>query len=111
MAAVIQHYDRAGNPMTVDEWIEAIKVKEGIDPRRVAETTLPDGKWVSTVWLGLDHNFSGDGPPVIFESMVFAFRKSQGLGEDLDQERYSTEEEARMGHDALVAKWMKEAVE
>lgn len=26
--------------------------------------------WVSTVFLGLDHNW-GDGPPILFETMVF----------------------------------------
>ena len=76
---------------------------EDMDDRRVAETTLPDGKDVSTVWLGLDHAF-GRGPPLIFESMVFA-SATQG-SEALDQDRYSTEAEAREGHEALVAKWL-----
>jgi hypothetical protein len=26
---------------------------------------------VSTVFLGIDHNFSGKGPPLLFETMVF----------------------------------------
>ncbi|WP_166903861.1 hypothetical protein [Mycobacterium sp. DL440] len=26
---------------------------------------------VSTVWLGLNHSFTDDGPPIIFETMVF----------------------------------------
>jgi len=30
-----------------------------------------DSLWVSTVFLGLDHNFSSKGPPVVFETMVF----------------------------------------
>lgn len=26
---------------------------------------------VSTVFLGLDHNWSGNGPPIVFETMIF----------------------------------------
>lgn len=39
--------------------------------QRVAETTLPNHYWVSTVFLGLDHNFYDDGPPILFETMTF----------------------------------------
>ena len=91
-------YDRSGKPMTMDEWSGRLKSE-----RRVAETTLPDGKWVSTIWLGLNHQY-GDGPPLIFETMVFA------SGNDMsehDMARYSTEEEAIAGHEAMVKKWTK----
>jgi hypothetical protein len=47
---------------------------------------------VSTVWLGLDHNWWPDGPIKIFETMIF------GGDLDLEQWRYSTEEEALVGH-------------
>jgi hypothetical protein len=70
--------------------------------KRVAETTLPDGKWVSTVWVGMDHSFGDEGPPLIFETMVFPTALTLG---DLDCERYSTEAEALAGHEAMVAKW------
>jgi hypothetical protein len=54
---------------------------------------------ISTVWLGLNHNFSGLGPPLIFETMLF------GLDEEVDeyQWRYSTKEAALAGHDQAVA--------
>lgn len=71
------------------------------DSRRVAETTLPNGRWVSTVWLGLDHQY-GDGPPLIFETMVFPGKDDIG---ELDCERYSTEADALAGHAALCEKW------
>ena len=51
---------------------------------------------VSTVWIGINHNFSGEGPPLIFETMVFG---SEG---DLYCERYATEEQAREGHAATL---------
>lgn len=53
-----------------------------------------DGYCVSTVFLGLDHQFS-DGPPLLFETMVFG---SEGAGNDLWCERTSTWEEAEQAH-------------
>ena len=69
--------------------------------RRVAETTLPNGKWISTVFLTIDHSF-GSGPPILFESMVFAGKESS---EDLTQRRYCTWEEAVKGHEELVKEY------
>jgi hypothetical protein len=94
-----EYYDRQGNPLTLMEWASMFETRG--DQKRVAETTLPNGRWVSTVWLGLDHSFGG-GPPLIFETMVFP---SQGDMGDLDGDRYSTEAEALAGHARLVAKW------
>src|SRR5215471_17514474 len=45
--------------------------EQGVDPWRVAVTELPNGGRVSTVFLGLDHNYSGVGPPIVFETMIF----------------------------------------
>lgn len=44
------------------------------DERRIARTYMPDGRIVSTVFLGLDHSF-GSGPPLLFETMVFPSQK------------------------------------
>lgn len=93
------YYDRQGRPLDLFTWARSLENGEG--DKRVAETTLPDGKWVSTVWLGLDHSF-GDGPPLIFETMVFENRANLN---DLDMERYSTEAEAVAGHERMVKKW------
>jgi hypothetical protein len=41
------------------------------EARRVADTRLENGVRVSTVFLGLDHNFCMDGPPILWETMVF----------------------------------------
>lgn len=46
---------------------------------------------VSTVFLGLDHQF-GDGEPLVFETMIF------GGEHDLYQDRYATWDEAVEGH-------------
>lgn len=63
----------------------------GNDNRRVAQTIFERKVNVSTVFLGLDHNF-GDGPPILFETMIFG-----GPFSDF-QDRYETWEEAEKGH-------------
>lgn len=75
------------------------------DPKKkiVKQETLTNGKWVSTVWLGLDHQF-GEGKPLIFETMVFP---EKGNYSELDVDRYYTEEEALKGHKKMVKKWSK----
>jgi hypothetical protein len=58
---------------------------------------------VSTVFLGLDHNFAATGRPILFETMVF---RDQTLI-DVDQDRYATWDEAAAGHAALVARYKR----
>ena len=63
--------------------------------RLVALTQVNSEIKVSTVFLGMDHNFLG-GPPEIFETMVF--------GGPLADEcvRYSTWAQAEQGHAVIV---------
>ena len=67
---------------------------------------------VSTVWLGLNHNWSSQGPPLIFETMVFTEIEADDDSEENYQmeypmadycRRYATEEEALMGHSEVMA--------
>jgi len=74
--------------------------------RRVAKTKLKNGFMVSTVFLGIDHNFSGQENPLLFETMVFP---SEENFKDLECERYSTKEQAVEGHKKMVRKWEKES--
>ena len=60
---------------------------------------------VSTIFMGLDHNFSNEGPPILFETMVF------GGALDQEQARYATWEEAEAGHKAMVEMVKKELAE
>lgn len=62
----------------------------GTTDRRVAFTDLGEDVCVSTVFIGLDHSF-GEGPPLLFETMVFGPYGDQ-------THRYSTWEEAEVGH-------------
>lgn len=90
---MIRYYGMDGQPMSAEAWMTAF---EDVQSRIIAKTKVPDGE-VSTVWLGLDHGF-GNGPPLIFESIVFGGPLS-GEGQ-----RYPTQEEARAGHAELVAR-------
>jgi len=61
---------------------------------------------VSTVFLGIDHNFwDDDGPPIVFETMIFGppedveiFGRRRVMRPDLDMQRYATWDEAEAGH-------------
>lgn len=92
-------------PVGSPEWIRAMgRVEEKLrdfNYKVVRREVLPNGKLVSTVWLGLDHSFTG-GKPLIFETMVFP--KEDDFGE-LDMDRYSTEKQAIAGHKRMVKKW------
>jgi len=56
------------------------------------------GRWefgdivVSTTFLGIDHNLFGEGPPILFETMVFGGPDGGRMW------RYATWEEAEKGH-------------
>jgi len=82
-------------PKLVEDALEWARWFETAD-RHVAQTILPSGVRVSTVFLGLDHSFC-DGEPILFETMVFGKCKY-----DEYQERYSTYEEAEIGHARIV---------
>lgn len=82
-------------PCTMEEWSQMFS--GGDAARRVAHTDLITGGSVSTVFLGLDHRFLGDGPPLLFETMSFGTRGGE------IQVRYSTWDEAERGHAEVVA--------
>jgi hypothetical protein len=65
--------------------------------RRVARTEV-EGIVISTVFLGLNHNFFSDKKPILFETMTFI----EGQGEW--QERCSTWAEAVLRHQAMCEK-------
>jgi len=79
------------NLMTWARWFENAN-------RRVDWTQVTSEVTVSTVFLGIDHRWSGKGPPILFETMIF--------GGPLDQYqwRYSSWDDAEAGHKAAVRK-------
>jgi hypothetical protein len=92
----MKHYILKGHEIIETDWLTWARWVEQIDERRVARTER--GKIVvSTVFLGLDHNWVSEGPPVLFETMIFG---SQRLSEY--QRRYCTWDEANTGHERAV---------
>jgi hypothetical protein len=90
--------DDNGDPIKCDDvvqWGRWMEEKSTILQRILSRTMIRTNPnvWVSTVFLGLDHNhcFSGLPVPILWESMVF------GGESDGEQERYSTKEEAIAG--------------
>lgn len=95
-------YNRNGSRFKGDVIAWAQKFEK--ENRQVALDILLDGKVVSTVFLGIDHNFTKQGIPLIFETVVFP---NKGNEPELECERYATEEEALIGHKKLVKKYLK----
>lgn len=63
---------------TLGEWVAVVEdfkqkivIQEYIYPRFWPFFGRRKKSWVSTVFLAIDHRFMGDGPPILFESMVF----------------------------------------
>jgi hypothetical protein len=90
-----EHYvlndDHTVRPAELMEWATAFN---DMEKRRVARDQIGD-VWISTVFLGLDHQY-GEGPPLIFETLI------SGGAYDQDMWRYSTWDEAVAGHQAAV---------
>jgi hypothetical protein len=128
-----RYFDRQGFPIPGDDaaglppcivWARRF---EG-EGNRVAWDELPDGSYLSTVWLGIDHSFLM-GPPQLFETMRFhgathvvrmlspseaplemTGRESLDFQDPVDGEwtsglRYSTEEEALAAHHEIVRRF------
>lgn len=81
---------------------EEFGFRKGFDPENrfiKQEEIYYKGKYlyVSTVDLGLDHSFMSD-IPLYYETMIF----QEPSRKDVYQFRYSTEEEARAGHQKVL---------
>jgi hypothetical protein len=80
----------AVDAMTWAKWFE------NMPNRTVGYTQITSEILVSTVFLGLDHRFSGRRPAILFETVVF------GGPRDGDMWRYSSWDDAEAGHAAAV---------
>ena len=90
----------------IDDVIEWEQWFEEAD-RHVAYKDIAEGIYVSTIFLGLDHQ-CGNGPPLLFETMVFWDANKENNNY---MERYSTWHEAEQGHErvcALVRAWIED---
>lgn len=62
--------------------------------RRIVAQTWTNNVFVSTIFLGLNHNYVG-GPPILWETMAFYLRIRRG---ELLQWRYTSKRSALIGH-------------
>jgi hypothetical protein len=76
-------------------------MQQNRDARRVAFTQITDDIEVSTVFLGLDHNFGDGDKPVLFETLVFGGPMNGYM------DRYENWFEAEQGHQEIVDKVRK----
>jgi hypothetical protein len=86
--------DDHGDPHRADlgkwaEWMSNYDRQIGLD--------MIGSVGVSTVYIGHDMSLFGDGPPLLFETMIF------GGARDREQFRYATLAQAKAGHAAIVA--------
>lgn len=86
------HYDRQGNLISFHKWAELHADTEYVKVARDEFEIEGEEIRVSTAWLGINHNFTGSGPPIIFETMVFGGEHDEWMW------RYTTETEAKAGH-------------
>lgn len=94
------YLDADGNPVGTTDPMAVEAMYRSFDQRITAKTYI---EWkhyraeVSTVFLGIDHSFTDEGPPVLWESMIFG-----NVPMDDYQWRYSSRDQAETGHRALV---------
>lgn len=104
------YYDRDGKPLNSEDGRKAWETgsyEDFLEKRAIGKTRWnsplqdpPVDTQVSTVFLGMDHAFSDDAPPLIFETLCPDPEKPDEV-EDV-YARYSTEQEARDAHARLV---------
>jgi len=84
-------------PVLEPDLLKWARAFEDFKARRVDRTEFPNGTYVSTVFLGLDHQFL-DGPPLLFETMIF----NDDSGRESYCDRCSTWDEAVEMHKRAV---------
>lgn len=91
--------DDAGNPIEEPDVLKwAVWFETHGKEKIVQHDNLPGGILVSTVFLGINHNW-GSGPPILWETMIFGGKWDK----EEYQERYHTKEEALEGHTMALA--------
>jgi len=94
----MNYYNKQGEKITIEEWCSLLKDRSY---KIIKQEELENGKFVSTVWLGLDYQPEEGEPPLIFETTVIPM---EGNWDEEYCERYSTLEEAEEGHRRIVKK-------
>jgi hypothetical protein len=85
-----------GKPIPAESILQWASWYETAD-RTVARTDISEHVDVSTVFLSIDHNFTGKGPPVLWETLI------RGGPRDGWMDRYTSESDAKKGHKRACA--------
>ena len=97
---MLKHYVLIGQTPVIEPDLLKWAMAFGCFDNQVARTEIGAGV-VSTIFLGLDHNWFG-GPPLLFETMVFVDEKA------VFQKRCSTWMEAEAQHKRVVEEWREQ---
>lgn len=101
--------DDQGEPVAEPDlfaWAEWLEGAYRTGSRHLADDTIGPYR-VSTIFLGLDHQFGVGGPPVLWETMIFGVEEEVELlgrrcRKPIDQFRYTSKAEALDGHASAV---------
>lgn len=96
-------FDKKGKAIEPDEFA---RLHDDSAYAFVARSKIQGNLVISTVWIGIDLNFTGHGAPIVFETMVFGDGIDDSTKSSLTM-HYSTVAEARRGH-AIVVGQVKE---
>jgi len=112
------HYyilDESGEPKPVnlDEWVKwmseaGASTGGAVNACTINRTTVGD-KWISTVFLALNHGMGGE--PLLYETLIAPIVDGvPDMGAADIPARYATREEAEKGHDEFVRKAINENI-
>lgn len=91
-------------PATLMEWGKWMESRGNV----IIKQEVVGDCWVSTVFLGLNHSWDPDGPPILFETMVFETGKDGKRDmSGIFQDRCTTYDEAEAVHAKAVA-WVQD---
>lgn len=86
--------DGEGNCLLEDDYLKWVEWCGNIENRRVDFFENDRGS-ISTVFLGMDHNFSGEGDPVLWESLFYI--------DNVEYiKRYTSRKEAEEFHERVI---------
>ena len=93
---MLKHWilDDKGRPVSVGllEWAEWFGTAERI----IAQETIAQN-WISTIFLGIDHDFGMRGPPILWETMTFGAKLNQEM-----RRCAGSKEQAEAMHEEMV---------
>lgn len=98
--------DENGDPQPEMDALKAGLWFETSGNKRFLAKTEVNGWTVSTAFVCTDMNHFGEGPPILFETMIFQGNEWKDF-----QERYATKEEALAGHQRIVEEFREGKIE